>query len=130
MPLQWRIDHERCRVTATLLNATGEQELYEFLGEVIAQNAMRYPKLFDASAATKWITPGRIGPIAATARLYGRMGLGPIGPLAIVVADQRANRRAQEYEVVSDADRRVRIFRQVQEAEEWLASQDRDESRD
>ena len=75
----------RCRMTS-------EREMYDFLGEVIAQGAMPYAKLFDVSAAIRWITPSRVGPIAATARLYRRMGLGSVGPLAIVVSDKSAAR--------------------------------------
>src|SRR5436190_10421218 len=81
MSLDWSVDHTRRRVTATLRKSTTEQELYEFLGELIGEGAMAYPKIFDAGAATQWINPARIGPIAATARLYSRMGLGPVGPL-------------------------------------------------
>ena len=120
MPLRWHIDHPRCRVTATPLKTTSEQEMYDFLGDVIAQGAMPYAKLFDASAAVRWIKPNRIGPIAATAQLYGRMGLGPVGPLAIVVADNAATRRAEEYAKIADAVRLARVFEREDDAEAWL----------
>src|SRR5215212_2364735 len=110
MPLEWSVDHAKRRVTATLSTSTTEQEMYHFLGEVIAEGAMPYAKLVDASAAMRWIAPNRIGPIAATTRLYNRMGLGPVGPLAIVVSGDKANARAREYALLSDATRLVRIF--------------------
>jgi hypothetical protein len=122
MSLDWSVDHTGRRVTATLSKSTTEQEMYEFLGEIIAEGAMPYGKLFDAGAATQWIDPGRIGPIAATARLYSRMGLGPVGPLAIVVSGERASARAKEYALLSDATRKVRIFASRADAESWLAS--------
>lgn len=122
MPLHWNIDHDRQRVSATLLETTTEQEMYDFLGEVIGAGAMPYAKLFDATRAIKWITPNRIGPIASTARLYGRMRLGPIGPLAIVVQGAQANKRAEEYALLSDASRLVRIFEKLEKAESWLSS--------
>src|SRR2546423_14799669 len=124
MSLEWSVDHTRRRVIATLSKSTTEQELYDFLGELIGEGAMAYPKMFDASAATQWINPGRIGPIAATAKLYSRMGLGPVGPLAIVVSGEKANARAREYAVLADATRLVRIFGDKAEAEAWLASLD------
>jgi hypothetical protein len=123
MTLDWSIDHGRRRVVATLQRTTTEEEMYRFLGEVIAEGAMPYGKIFDARAATRWITPSRIGPIAATARLYDRMGLGTVGPLAIVVADEAANARAQEFARLSDATRAVRIFSDLEQAEAWLASE-------
>lgn len=123
MALDWSIDHGRRRVVATLQRTTTEEELYRFLGEVIAEGAMPYGKIFDARAATRWITPSRIGPIAATARLYDRMGLGTVGPLAVVVADEAANARAQEFARLSDAARAVRIFTDPEQAEAWLASE-------
>jgi hypothetical protein len=122
MPLRWIIDHAGRRVTATLLETTSEQEMYDFLGELIGQGAMPYAKLFDASAAIRWITPDRIGPIAATTRLYSRMGLGPVGPVAIVVASETAIKRAEEYMRLSDALRVVRLFARREDAEAWLES--------
>ena len=122
MTLDWSIDHDRRLVMTTLRRSTTEEELYRFLGEVIGQGAMPYGKIFDASAATQWITPSRIGPIAATARLYDRMGLGPVGPLAIVVSGEKAVARAREFALLSDANRVVRIFSSRDEAHAWLAS--------
>jgi hypothetical protein len=123
MTLDWSIDHGRRLVVATLQRSTTEEEMYRFLGEVIAEGAMPYGKIFDARTAIRWITPSRIGPIAATARLYDRMGLGTVGPLAIVVADEPANARAQEFAQLSDATRAVRIFTGLDQAEAWLASE-------
>ena len=57
---------------------------------------MPYAKIFDATNPTRWIAPDRIGPIAATSRLYSRMGLGPVGPLAIIIDGQRATERAED----------------------------------
>jgi hypothetical protein len=122
MPLHWTIDHSKRRVAATLLTTTDEQEMYAFLGEMIAQGAMPYGKIFDGTNATRWISPERIGPIAATTRLYSRMGLGTVGPLAVVIAGPRATERAKEYVLLSDALRLVRIFGHVDEAEAWLVS--------
>jgi hypothetical protein len=124
MPLHWTIDHDRRRVTATMLKTTTEQEVYDFLGEVIGAGAMPYAKLIDATAATKWITTERVGPLAATARLYSRMRLGPIGPLAIVAVTPQAGKRAEEYAALSDAARRVRIFDSIDKAEAWLSAQE------
>jgi hypothetical protein len=120
MTLDWSIDHGKRRVMATLRRSTTEEEMYRFLGEVIAEGAMPYGKIFDATAATQWITPNRIGPIAATARLYDRMGLGPVGPLAIVVSGKRATERAREFALLTDGTRVVRIFSSRDEAQAWL----------
>jgi hypothetical protein len=120
MSLDWSIDHGRQRVIATLRRSTTEEELYRFLGEIIAEGAMPYAKIFDATAATQWISQSRVGPIAATARLYDRMKLGPVGPLAIVVADDKAAARAREFAQTSGAARSLRIFVDVGEAERWI----------
>ena len=122
MSLDWTIDHARRLVVATLRRSTTEEEIYRFLGEVIAEGAMPYGKIFDATAASHWITPSRIGPIAATAQLYDRMGLGAVGPLAIVVSGKRATERAREFAQLSDAARVVRIHSSRDEAEAWLAT--------
>ena len=122
MPLRWRIDHAARRVTATLLETTSESEMYDFLGEVIAQGAMAYGKLLVAPAGIPWTTPGSVGPFAATARLYGRMGLGPIGPLAILVDSTAAQKRLEAGALLSGAKQPVRVFRRQRDAEAWLAA--------
>lgn len=121
MALDWNIDHGRRLVVATLQRSTTEEEMYRFLGEVIGQGAMPYGKIFDARTATRWITPSRTGPIAATARLYDRMALGPVGPLAIIVVDDRAGARVRDFALLSDARRAVRIFDDIDQAQAWLA---------
>ena len=123
MTLDWSIDHDRRLVVATLQRNTTEEEMYRFLGEVVAEGAMPYGKIFDARGATRWITPSRVGPIAATARLYDRMGLGAVGPLAIVVDDEAARARAEEFARLSDATRAVRIFADLEQARAWLTSE-------
>lgn len=120
MALDWSIDHGKRRVVATLRRSTTEEDIYRFLGEVIADGAMPYGKIFDASEATKWITPNRVGPLAATARLYARMGLGDVGPLAIVVSGERGKARAGEFALLGDSSRVVRIFSTRREAQAWL----------
>ncbi|HYD05349.1 MAG TPA: hypothetical protein VEC60_06470 [Reyranella sp.] len=122
MPLHWQIDHSNRRVTAVLRGTTSEQDLYDFLGEVIAAGAMPYAKLLDVSAAVRSMATSRIGPIATTTRLYSRMGLGSVGPLAIVVANAAGRKTAEDYVLLSDAARLVRIFGQTHEAEAWLQS--------
>jgi hypothetical protein len=129
MALDWNIDHGRRLVVATLQPGTTEEEMYRFLGEVIGEGAMPYGKIFDARTATRWISPSRIGPIAATARLYGRMALGPVGPLAIVVADDGAGMEAREFALLSDASRAVRIFDDIDRARAWLASSENETPR-
>jgi len=120
MALDWDIDHSKRLVAATLRRGTTEEDIYRFLGEVIAEGAMPYGKIFDVSEASKWVTPNRIGPIAATARLYARMRLGPVGPLAIVVSGEKGKARDREVALLADAGRAVRIFATRDEAHAWL----------
>jgi len=120
MPLRWHIDHRRRRVEATLPTTTSEEEMYDFLGEVVAEGAMAYAKLFHASAAARSITLNRIGPVAATARLYSRMGLGTAGPLAIVVSDEPPSRCPRVINMGSEEVGLVRFFEREDDAEVWL----------
>jgi len=110
-----------------LLPTTSEEEMYDFLGEVVAEGAMPYAKLFHASAAVRLFAPNRIGPVTATARLYARMGLGPVGPLAIVVADKTACRRALEHGMISDGIAPVQFFGREDDAEAWLQTLPRED---
>jgi len=120
MTLDWSMDHGRRRVVAMLRRSTTEEDIYRFPGVVIAEGAMPYGKILDASEATKWVTHNRIGPLVATARLYARMGLGAVGPLAIVVSDEKGKVRACEFARLGDASRAVRVFTTRDEAQAWL----------
>jgi hypothetical protein len=120
MPIRWHIDHAGRRVSATLLAPTSEEEMYDFLGEVVAEGAMPYSKLIHVSAAVRSIALSRIGPVAATARLYRRMGLGAVGPLAIVVSGKVGTRQTEELSSTSEPVGLVRLFGREDDAELWL----------
>src|SRR4051812_33335482 len=96
MALDWEVDHPKRLIAATLHKDTTELEIYEFLGEVIAQGAMPYGKIIDASSGPR-IAVSKVGPVAATMKLYERMGLGPIGPLALIVANGETSALAKNY---------------------------------
>ena len=83
---------------------------------------MDYGKVFDASHAERWLEPAKIQAIAHTANLYSKMKLGPIGPLAIVVTENRQQVRAREYISLSaNTERKVALFADRANAELWLA---------
>lgn len=97
--------------------------MYAFLGELIAAGAMPYAKVFDARLAMRWVLPSKVGPIAATARLYDRMGLGRVGPLALVVPDDHAEAPASDFAPLADP---VKLFTALEPARSWLSTVDGD----
>jgi hypothetical protein len=121
MPLRWTIDHRTKLVTAEVTGAITVDELYDYLGSLIANLAMPYPKIFDVSGATDWIPEDSMRAIAHTIGLYAKMKLGAVGPLAIVVGEAGVE-RAKQFVRTVDARRPVRLFREVNEARSWIDS--------
>jgi hypothetical protein len=122
VPLDFNISHEEQIVHAVAVGEMGADEIQAFLGSIIAAHAMPYAKLFDISGVTALADAGRLSEVGDTARLYDKMKLGPMGPLAIVAgtAPQRIA-YAEAFLAAASARRPVRVFETANEARAWLA---------
>jgi hypothetical protein len=123
MPLSWTISHQDKLVHAIATGVFSTAEIQSYLGSVIAEQAMPYAKLFDMSEATSLVDVARLGEVADTVRLYDKMKLGPIGPLAIVISDLPSQRTYAELFLRSaTAKRPVQVFDTIGKARTWLGA--------
>jgi len=121
MPVNWTISHVDREVHAIASAELGADEIQNYLGSVIAEEAMPYSKLFDISQVTSVADADRLTEVADTVRLYDKMKLGPIGALAIVVGDNPQQAHfAQVFVRVATAKRPVQIFDDIKKARAWL----------
>lgn len=90
------------------------------MGDVIAQGAMPYIKIFDMLGATALVGAKRLADVGATVRLYDKMELGKIGPLAIVGASDKSLVQAMAFLDAATARRPVRLFSTNEDACAWL----------
>jgi hypothetical protein len=80
-----------------------------------------YRKIFDTTGATLKLDEDDLMALGARIRAY--IPLGPIGPLAIVATTERSYGQARMFMALAEADRPIKIFRELHAARRWLDEQ-------
>jgi hypothetical protein len=118
MPLEWKISHPDRMVEAVGKGPVGLQDIERYLDDVMVSEALPYRKIFDASQATSALTDNDMMMLGA--RMSAYVGLGPLGPLAIVAPSTSVRQQARLFEALAPADRPLKIFKTVKAARTWL----------
>jgi hypothetical protein len=121
MPLRWTIDVESRFMTAVATGDVTRAEVDGFLDAVMANKALGYRKLFDASRADTSMDPGDL--VALGTRMRFMHFEGAMGPLALVVPTDRAEPLDRMFGMIAAADRPMRLFRNVDRAHLWIEEQ-------
>ena len=121
MPLQWTISHPTRLVVAIASGELRPEDIESYFDEVTRANASAYRKLFDASQATADLSDDELMALGARIRAY--VALGPIGPVAIVVPTVATHEQALIFAALAEADRPIRVFRELHLARQWLDAQ-------
>ena len=82
------------------------------------QDAMPYPKLFDAREAEPDLTDDDVMILGARVSAYAVMD--PRGPVAAVAVTKKAGDILQRFMNLGGAQRPMRLFSSVEEARAWL----------
>ena len=118
MPLQWTVSHPAKLVIALAKGQVSEAEAQRYFADLVGQRALPYRKLFQLDGSTTMLDTLMIDSfVAAVSDPQARASLGPI---AIVVDDEDAARKAQRFAAGAIAERPLRIFRDGREARRWL----------
>ena len=118
MPLQWTIDPRQRLVTVIAEGDVTRADFDTFLDAVKAANAYSYRKLFDGLRGDTRMEPEEL--LALGARMRASHEQGPIGPLAAVIPDEKADLVARVLGILATAERPMRVFRQVAPARRWI----------
>ena len=121
MPLQWTIDPQQMFVTIV---ADGNVERADFdalLGALNEADAFGYRKLFDGERVETRMKPEDFVAIGARIRLEHAKR--PMGPLALVLPEEFADRSSSLLGVLASADRSTNAFEDVSLARRWLRRQ-------
>ncbi|MBI2736293.1 MAG: hypothetical protein HYX38_07080 [Rhodospirillales bacterium] len=94
------------------------QDIQAYLDAVVVAEALPYRKLFDTTAASIALSDIELMTLGARIRAY--IALGPIGPLAIVATSDESYWQARMFAALAEADRPVKIFRELPTARDWL----------
>jgi hypothetical protein len=120
MSLDWTIDAETRWVVVVADGNVTRGEVDTLLDEMIAKEAMTYRKLFDGSQGDTSMTSEELLMLGVRFRAIHTQGR--MGPLAVVVAEHKAELVAQLLGMLAVADRPMRVFRGPALARRWLES--------
>ena len=96
-------------------------EVEKYLDAIIANQALTYRKLFDASKGATAMTADELLPLGV--RLRSMHAAGEMGPLAIVVAPGKGKRLVRTFGILAVADRPMQVFEQTGQAHRWIEKQ-------
>lgn len=121
MPLYWTIDSKE-----RLFSGTGEgdvtvEDAMSLLETLAGANALSYRKLFDARALRATMTGEELLTVCAKIRSYHEQG--PLGAVAMVGTQEQTVVFARLLGALAVADRPMKVFTNVRQAQNWLNRQ-------
>jgi hypothetical protein len=122
LPVDYRIDHERLFVTVRAHGTVVLEELLDYFDALVVQNAMGYPKLFDAREAEPRLSNDDVMVLGARVSAYAAHE--PRGPVAAVAMGVEASAILQRFMNLGGAQRPMRLFATIEEARRWLGQKE------
>lgn len=123
MPLHFTIDHAARFVHVKTEGEVVLADILDYFNNLVTQNAMPYPKLFDASDVVPKFSDDDIMQLGAWVSAYGVMD--PRGPIAVVAVTDESIEIVQRFMNLGGARRPLQIFDTVDKARRWLEAQPR-----
>ena len=121
MPVQWTVSHPTRLVIAVAKDDLRLKDIEDYLDGVVAANALSYRKIFDTTGAMMNLSEDDLMALGARIRAY--IAIGRIGPLAIVASNDKSYGQARMFMALAEADRPIKIFRELHAARHWLDEQ-------
>jgi hypothetical protein len=120
MPLHWTIDSKERLVVAVVDGEVARAEIQTYLDALVGAKALTYRKLFDASQGDTTMGPEEMMALGVMFRSFHARG--EVGPLAIVVPDNKIELVSRVLGILAAADRPMRVFRETEPARRWIES--------
>lgn len=117
MPIHWTIDHDRKRILAIAQGDVTRAQFEAYLDAMAAEKALSYPKLFDGLAGDTSMGASELLAVAARIRSYHSE---PVGPVALVLPEDKTHLLLRVLGALAAAKRPLRIFRSRKSAHRWL----------
>ena len=118
MPVQWTVSHPARLVIAVARGDLRLLDIETYLDGVVAANVLPYRKIFDMTQATPDLSDDEL--LALGARIRAYIALGELGPLAIVATTDKSYQQARMFVALAEANRPIKIFRELHLARQWL----------
>lgn len=120
MPLHWTIDSKIKLFAATADGHVSLDDVNRMLDAMAGANAHGYRKLFDGSLGDTQMGPADL--LSLGVRMRSIHATGTMGPLAIVVPDDKYYLVARVLGMLAAARRPMRVFKDPARARQWLDS--------
>ena len=118
MPIQCKIDHDKRFIHVEATGPVTMADILSYFDKFVVENAMPYPKLFDATQTKADLTDEDIMTMGARVSAYALHD--PRGPLALVAKDEHIVNFLRRFMNLGLARRPAMLFRRVEDAQRWL----------
>jgi len=118
MPIRCTIDHDKRFVHVEAKGPVTMDDILAYFDRLVVENAMPYPKLFDASGAIAELSDADVMIMGARVSAYSLHD--PRGPLALVAQNERIVEILRRFMNLGMARRPAMLFRRVDDARRWL----------
>ena len=118
MPLHWTIDSRLKLFAATADGHVGLDDVNRMLDAMAGADAHGYRKLFDGSLGDTRMNAAEL--LSLGVRMRSIHATGRMGPLAIVIPDDKYYLIARVLGMLAAAKRPMRVFKDPKKARQWL----------
>ena len=123
MPLHWTIDSKAKLLTAVAEGDVTRDEFEAYLDMIDQAGLHTYRKLFDGIHAEPSMGAENI--MAMGVRMRASHQVHPVGPLAVVVAEDNIAMVSRVLGMLAAASRPMRVFHEPGPAHDWIRKQPR-----
>lgn len=121
MPLNWTIDSKAKLLTVVAEGDVTRAEFEAYLDLIDQAGLHTYRKLFDGTLADTSMGADHL--LAVGVRMRTSHHTNPVGPLAVVVAEDKVAMVSRVLGMLAAANRPMRVFREVGPARDWIRKQ-------
>jgi hypothetical protein len=121
MPIHWTIDSKHQLMTVVAEGDVTRPEFEAYLDVIDNAELHAYRKLFDGSSADTSMGTDNI--LAVGVRMRSAHHTRPVGPLAVVVSENKIDMVARILGMLAAANRPMRVFQQADPARDWILKQ-------
>jgi hypothetical protein len=118
MPIHWTISKPTQLVVAVCKGTVTRRDIEGYLDAVVVADSLPHRKIFDMTHAEVDLSNEDMMALGARIRAYATTG--DMGPLAIVASTPQSHERAHLFATLADAERPLRIFKELHAARQWL----------
>lgn len=121
MPIHWTIDSKERLLTVVAEGDVTRPEFDAYLDVIDNAQLHTYRKLFDGGSADTSMGADSILEIGV--RMRAAHHAGPVGPLAVVISEDKIELLSRVLGMLAAADRPMRVFHEAGPALDWILKQ-------